>query len=201
MWGAALRYALLAEQGHSLAQLNLAWLLHRGGVVAGAERHRLALPLWLRAAACNQTEGMLMAGHLLRDGHKWGLPGGEALGGGPPAGQGCLHVALTRAAAAAPEHEGCTGPPPPTPSPRGQYAAWQWQWRLPGAAPACAKFRPRPPHPAHSLLRCRPLRLHPQVPTWLERWSCTARRRLRGASRGCTRWGACWSAGWGCSAT
>ncbi|EFN54146.1 hypothetical protein CHLNCDRAFT_135542 [Chlorella variabilis] len=75
-WGAAVRYALLCEQGNSLAQLNLAWLLHRGEAYPGADRHRLALPLWLRAAARNQTEGMNMAGHVLWEGDKWGLEGG-----------------------------------------------------------------------------------------------------------------------------
>lgn len=97
LWGAAVRYALLAEQGNWLAQLNLAWLLHRGGVVEGGVRHRLALPFWLRAVEANQTEGMLMAAHTLRRGSQLGLEGGTDL---PQA------VELYRQAAAAGSIEG-----------------------------------------------------------------------------------------------
>lgn len=74
--GAAVRYALLAEQGSPSAELNLAWLLHRGLAYRGADRHRLALGLWERAAFRGQTEGRLMAAHVLLDGHKYGLEGG-----------------------------------------------------------------------------------------------------------------------------
>jgi hypothetical protein len=51
-WGAAVRYALLAEQGNPSAALNLAWLLHRRGAAHSGppNHHVLALPLWLRAA-------------------------------------------------------------------------------------------------------------------------------------------------------
>lgn len=72
-----MRYALLAEQGAASAELNLAWLMHRGLAYHGADRHRLALGLWERAAFRGQTEGRLMAAHVLLDGHKYGLEGGE----------------------------------------------------------------------------------------------------------------------------
>ncbi|PRW60182.1 Hrd3 like [Chlorella sorokiniana] len=74
--GAAVRYALLAEQGAASAELNLAWLMHRGLAYSGADQHRLALALWERAALRGQTEGRLMAAHVLLDGHKYGLEGG-----------------------------------------------------------------------------------------------------------------------------
>lgn len=76
-FGAAVRYALLAEQGCASAELNLAWLMHRGLAYRGADRHRLALRLWERASFRGQTEGRLMAAHVLLDGHKYGLEGGE----------------------------------------------------------------------------------------------------------------------------
>lgn len=58
--------------------LNLAWLLHRGRVHAGPDRHALALPLWLRAGERNCSEGALLAGHAYREGSRLGLPGGAA---------------------------------------------------------------------------------------------------------------------------
>lgn len=81
-WGAALRYALLAEQGNPSAMVNLAWLLHRGAVHAGPDRHALALPLWLRAAERNHSEGALLAGHAYRQGARLGLAGGGCKAGG-----------------------------------------------------------------------------------------------------------------------
>ena len=77
VWGAAVRYALLAEQGSPIAQLNLAWILHHGEVYGLANRHRLAVGLWKRAAAKNQTEAMNMLGHVHLSGSKYGLAGGE----------------------------------------------------------------------------------------------------------------------------
>ncbi|KAL4458581.1 hypothetical protein ABPG75_013446 [Micractinium tetrahymenae] len=78
-WAAALRYALLAEQGSPSAMLNLAWLLHCGSVHAAPDRHALALPLWLRAADRNYSEGALLAGHAYGRGSSLGLPGGTNL--------------------------------------------------------------------------------------------------------------------------
>ena len=115
-----MRYALLCEQGNSLAQLNLAWLLHRGEAYPGADRHRLALPLWLRAAARNQTEGMNMAGHVLWEGDKWGLEGGEGGGGAGQGGRqqpgGCAGAACARAGAACCGHKPLCPLPPTRPA-------------------------------------------------------------------------------------
>jgi hypothetical protein len=78
------RYALLAEQGHPSAALNLAWLLHRRGIADSRppNHHALALPLWLRAAGRNETEGMLMAAHSFMRGAELGLEGGALCGAG-----------------------------------------------------------------------------------------------------------------------
>ena len=80
-----MRYALLAEQGNPSAALNLAWLLHRRGAAhpgpPNHNHHALALPLWLRAAGRNETEGMLMAAHSYMRGAELGLQGGAPLEG------------------------------------------------------------------------------------------------------------------------
>ena len=82
-WGAAVRCALLAEQGNPSAALNLAWLLHRRGAAHSGppNHHVLALPLWLRAAGRNETEGMLMAAHSYMRGTELGLEGGAPFQG------------------------------------------------------------------------------------------------------------------------
>lgn len=92
VWGAAVRYALVAEQGCPQALLNLGWLMHRG---EGAEEddgaalpggphsplgvprsQAMALQLFQRAARLGEEEGMVMAGHLLAEGKRHGLAGG-----------------------------------------------------------------------------------------------------------------------------
>ena len=93
-FGAAVRYALLAEQGSPTAVLNLAWRMHRGVAYRGADRHRLALGLWERGAARGQTEGMLMAAHVLMDGERYRLEGGERAAKKPGQGQGGLGSTL-----------------------------------------------------------------------------------------------------------
>lgn len=65
--------------------LNLAWLLHRNSFHTGPDRHALALPLWLRAAERNYSEGALLAGHAYQQGDRLGLPGGESSMEGWPA--------------------------------------------------------------------------------------------------------------------
>ena len=92
--GAAVRYALLAEQGSLSAVLNLAWLMHRGQAYRLPDRHSLALGLWERGVARGQVEGVLMAGHLLLEGHKYGLQDGErARAGGRGVNDGAARAA------------------------------------------------------------------------------------------------------------
>ncbi|GAB4821879.1 hypothetical protein N2152v2_008925 [Parachlorella kessleri] len=78
VWKAVVYYALLAEQGCPEALLNLGWLLHREEVpgVSGGQAHALAQDLFTRAAAQQQDEGAVMAGHLAFYGDKYGLAGG-----------------------------------------------------------------------------------------------------------------------------
>lgn len=156
-FGAAVRYALLAEQGSPTAVLNLAWLMHRGLAYRGADRHRLALGLWERGAARGQTEGMLMAAHVLMDGERYRLEGGETarLGGGRERaagmgpGWGSALVALQAVSAAGLAHH--------LPSSARYVAAH--------VAALCVSAPP-PPHSAYpSPTPPIPLRLPPQAPT------------------------------------
>lgn len=136
--GAVLRYALVAEQGCQSATANLAWLLHRGaGPHRTRERHRLALPLWERGVARNQTESMLMAGHLLLRGDRFRLQGGELRAGYgmrrvpvPACGAGAASFSPTASKSSHPSQPGCTPgsapttcPPPSSPLSRRQCGA------------------------------------------------------------------------------
>lgn len=66
-WGAAVRYALLAEQGCSEGALNLGWLLYRGlGPRDAGKRLDYALGLFERAGRHQQPDGWVMLGHVQR---------------------------------------------------------------------------------------------------------------------------------------
>ena len=173
-WGASVRYALLAEQGCHSALLNLAWLMHRagaaGGVDVGPQPDALALPLWLRAAALNQTEGMLMAAHALSKGDAWGLPGGEPWGAAATCARGGALKQPRRAHHLETPCATCC-----------KHASRRAEPRAASLGLLLTRRLPLPlPLPLPSLF-C-------QAPTWMARQRCTVRQQRQGPSRACSPW-------------
>lgn len=77
-WSAAVRLAMLAEEGCEQAEANLAFILQRGSLFASShDRFHLAMRLLLRSGRRGGSDSRVEAAHLALEGERFSLPAGN----------------------------------------------------------------------------------------------------------------------------